>query len=175
MTDFIDVLERQLVAAHGRPQRRFALPPWRATIVFAGAAAAAAVVVIAVLALSSPSPQPAASSPSTQPPQTTPVTPPPAVRLAVLNGTTTTGLARAVADVLTSKGYREPDLVSNDTTNQSRLHTTIYYKAGHQMDAADVASCLAVRSSRVLPMGVEERAIADGADVAIFVGADRVP
>jgi negative regulator of sigma E activity len=175
MTDFIDVLERQLVAAHGRPQRRFALPPWRATIVFAGAAAVATAVVIAVLALSSPSPQPAASSPPTQPPQTTPVTPPPAVRLAVLNGTTTTGLARAVADALTSKGYREPDLVTNDTTNQSRVRTSVYYEAGHRLDAADVASCLGVRSDRVLPMGVGERVVADRADVAVFVGADRVP
>lgn len=175
MTDFIDILEQQLVSAHSRPSRRLALPPWRATIVFAGAVAAAAVVVIAVLALSSPAPQPAASSPPTQPPQTTPVNPPPPVRLAVLNGTTTAGLARAVADALTSKGYREPDLVTNDTTNQSRVRTTIYYEAGHRTDAADVASCLAIRPDRVLPMGADERAVADRADVAVFVGADRVP
>jgi LytR cell envelope-related transcriptional attenuator len=175
MTDFIDVLEQQLVSAHNRPPRRLALPPWRTTIVFAGAVAAAAVVVIAVLALSSPTPQPAASSPPTQPPQTTPVNPPPTVRLAVLNGTTTTGLARAVADVLTSKGYREPYLVSDDTTNQSRVHTTVYYEAGHRTDAVDVASCLAVRPARVLPMGAGERALSDRADVAVFVGADRLP
>ena len=77
MTDFIDVLEQQLVAAHrGRERRRFVAVPWRTTIVFAGAVAAAAAVVVAVLALSSPAPQPAASPP-TQPPQTTPVTPQP--------------------------------------------------------------------------------------------------
>ena len=175
MTDFIDVLEQQLVTAHRGRGRRLAVLPWRTTIVFAGAVAAAAVVVIAVLALSSPTPQPAASSPPTQPPQTTPVTPVPRLSLAVLNGTTTTGLARAVADALTSKGYREPDLVTNDTTNQSRVHTTVYYEPGHQTDAADVASCLAVRSNRVLPIGVAERAVADRADVAVFVGADRVP
>jgi hypothetical protein len=174
MTDFIDVLEQQLVTAHRRPERRRSIAvSWRATIVFAGAVAAAAVVVIAVVALSSPTQQPAASSPPTQPPQTTPVTPPPAVRLAVLNGTKATGLARAVADALTSKGYREPDLVTNDTTNQSRVRTTIYYEAGHQTDAADVASCLGISSDRVLPMGVGERAVADRADVAVFVGADR--
>jgi len=175
MTDFIDVLEQQLVAAHpGHGRRPFALP-WRTTIVFAGAVAAAVAVVVAVLALSSPAPQPAASSPPTQPPQTTPVTPQPRVSLAVLNGTTTPGLARAVADALTSKGYHEPDLVTNDTTNQSRVRTTVYYEAGHRMDAADVASCLAVRPDRVLPMGVSERALADRAEVAVFVGADRVP
>ena len=174
MTDFIDVLEQQLVAAHRRPERRrFVVVPWRATVVFASAAAAAAVVVIAVLALASPTPQPAASSPPTQPPQTTPVTPQPRVSLAVLNGTTTTGLARAVADVLTNLGYDEPIVVTDDTTNQSRVRTAVYYQAGHREDALGVASCLAIRSERVRPMDASERAQADGADVAIFVGADR--
>jgi hypothetical protein len=173
MTDFIDALEQQLVAAHHGRGRRLPVLPWRTTIVFAGAVAAAAVAVVVVLALSSPQQQPAATSPPTQPPQTTPVTPAPAVRLAVINGTTTTGLARAVADVLTSRGYREPDLVTNDTTNQSRVRTTVYYEAGHRTDAADVASCLAIRPDRVLPMGAGERAVADRADVAVFVGADR--
>jgi hypothetical protein len=176
MTDFIDVLEQQLVTAHRRPERRrFVAVPWRTTIVFAGAVAAAAVVVIAVLALSSPSPQPAASSPPTQPPQTTPVTPQPRVSLAVLNGTTTTGLARAGADKLMSLGYPEPLLVTNDVSNQSRATTTIYYEGGHREDALGVASCLHIGSERVRPMGAGERALADRAQVAIFVGADRVP
>jgi LytR cell envelope-related transcriptional attenuator len=176
MTDFIDVLEQQLVAAHGRPRRRFALPPWRATIVFAGAAAAAAVVVIAVLALSSPTQQPAAGSPpTTQPPQTTPVHPPPPLTLAVLNGTTTTGLARAVADELTSFGYPEPNVVTNDTTNPTRALTAVYYEAGHRDDALSVADCLKLGHNRVHSMDPEARALADRADVAIFVGADRAP
>ena len=177
MTDFIDVLEQQLVTAHRRPERRrFVAVPWRTTIVFAGAVAAAAVVVIAVLALSSPSPQPAASSPPTQPPQTTPVTPvtPQArVSLAVLNGTRITGLARAVADELTSLGYDEPNVVINDTTNQSRVRTTVYYEGGHRADALGVASCLHIGSDRVAPMDADARALADRAVVAVFVGADR--
>jgi hypothetical protein len=174
MTDFIDVLERQLVAAHGRPRRRFALPPWRATIVFAGAAAAAAVVVIAVLALSSPSPERAASPPAHR------AQPAPAVSahrptLAVLNGTTLTGLARAAADELTSFGYPEPNVVTNDTTNQARQRTTIYYEDGHRDDALGVADCLSIGHDRVRSMGPEARALADHADVAVFVGADRAP
>ena len=206
MTDFIDVLEQQLVAAHRRPERRrFVTVPWRATIVFAGAAAAAAVVVIAVLALASPTSQPAASSPPTQPPQTTPVHPPapvavlvlaspapqpaaspptqppqttpvhppPPVRLAVLNGTTITGLARTVADELTSLGYSEPNIVTNDTTNQSRARTTVYFERGHREDALGVASCLHIRSDRVTAMGADERALSDGAQVAVVLGADR--
>jgi hypothetical protein len=175
MTDFIDVLEQQLVTAHGRPERRrFVAVPWRATIVFAGAVAAAAAVVIAVLALSSPQSNPA-PSPATQPPQTTPVNPPPPLRLAVLNGTTTTGLARAVADELTSVGYDEPRLVTNDPTNQSRTRTTIYYQGGHRADALGVASCLHVGQDRVVPMDVATRELAGSVDVAVFVGADRVP
>jgi hypothetical protein len=174
MTDFIDVLEQQLVTAHRRPQRRrFVAVPWRATIVFAGAVAAAAVVVIAVLALSSPTPQPAASSPPTQPPQTTPVTPQPPVSLAVLNGTTTTGLARAVADELTALGYSEPIVVTNDVSNQARARTTVYFERGHREDALGVASCLHIGSDRVQPMDASERTLADRAQVAIFVGADR--
>jgi LytR cell envelope-related transcriptional attenuator len=171
MTDFIDVLEQQLVAAHrGRGRRPFALP-WRTAIVFAGAVAAAAAIVVAVLALSSPAPQPAASPP-TQPPQTTPVTPQPRVSLAVLNGTTTTGLARGVADELTSLGYNQPNVVTNDTTNQSRVRTTVYYEGGHRADALGVASCLHLGSDRVVAMDANARALADRAQVAVFVGSD---
>jgi hypothetical protein len=173
MTDFIDVLEQQLVAAHRRPERRrLVAVPWRATIVFAGAVAAAAVVVVAVLALSSPSPQPAASSPPTQPPQTTPVRPQPRVSLAVLNGTTVTGLARGVADQLTTLGYDEPNVVTKDTTNQSRARTTVYFEHGHRTDALGVASCLHIGPDRVVAMDASARALADRAEVAIFVGAD---
>ena len=173
MTDFIDVLEQQLVAAHRRPERRrFVAVPWRATIVFAGAVAAAAVVVVAVLALSSPSPQPAASSPPTQPPQTTPVTPQPRLSLAVLNGTKVTGLARGVADQLTSRGYDEPNVVTNDTTNQTRVRTTVYFEPGHRADALGVASCLHIGSDRVAAMDANARALSDRAQVAVFLGAD---
>ena len=172
MTDFIDVLEQQLVSAHRGRGRRLAVLPWRTTIVFAGAVAAAAAVVVAVLALSSPAPQPAASPP-TQPPQTTPVTPQARVSLAVLNATRITGLARAVADELTSFGYSEPNVVTNDTTNQSRVRTTVYYEPGHRADALGVASCLHIGSERVPPMDADARALADRAVVAVFVGADR--
>ncbi len=172
MTDFIDVLEQQLVAAHcERGRRPFALP-WRATIVFAGAVAAAVAIVVAVLALSSPAPQPAASPP-TQPPQTNPVHPPPPLRIAVLNGTTVTGLARGAADELTRLGYPAPNLVTDDATNQTRARTTVYFERGHRTDALGVASCLHIGSDRVAAMGARERALSDRAQVAVFLGADR--
>jgi hypothetical protein len=174
MTDFIDVLEQQLVAAHLRPERRRLVAlPWRATIVFAGAVTAAAAVVIAVLALASPSPRPAASGPPTQPPQTTPVTPRARVSLAVINGTKVSGLARGVADKLVSLGYDQPNVVSNDPTNPSRTRTTVYFEHGHRADALGVASCLHIGSDRVVAMDARARALADRARVAIFVGYHR--
>ena len=174
MTDFIDVLEQQLVAAHrGRPARRFAIP-WRATIVFAGAVAAAAAVVAVVLALASPDAQRGATPPAQQtPPQTTPVHPVAPTRIAVLNGTTVTGLARGVADKLVAKGYNEPDLVTNDTTDQTRSITEVFYEDGHRTEAYGVADCLGIRFDRVRPMNANARALADRADIAVFVGADR--
>ena len=51
-----------------------------------------------------------------------------AVPLAVLNGTTVTGLARGAADKLTAKGYNEPNVVTNDTTNQQRPTTQVYLR-----------------------------------------------
>jgi hypothetical protein len=180
MTDFIDVLEQQLVAAHrGRGRRLFAVP-WRTTVVFAGAVAAAAVAVVLVVALSSPEPHRAASPPAHRA-QTKPadrVARPPVplergrVPLAVLNGTTVTGLARGAADKLTSKGYSEPNVVTNDTTYQTRATTEIYYGAGARAAAVDVAGTLGVRSAHIRPMDANARALGARAKVVVFIGSD---
>jgi hypothetical protein len=176
MTDFFDVLEQQLVAAHRRPERRrFVAVPWRATIVFAGAVAAAAVVVAAVLALSSPSPQPAASSPPTQPPQTTPVHPPAPSPIAVINGTDVTGLADSTAEALTNNGYRDVVVVTNDAASSSISDSGVSYEPGHRDLAQSVAACLEIRPDRVRPMTARTRSAARQADVAVFLGADRIP
>jgi hypothetical protein len=175
MTDFIDVLEQQLVAAYRRPERRFVAIPWRATIVFAGAVAAAAVVVVAVLALSSPSPQPAAGGPATQPPQTTPVNPPAPSPIAVINGTGVTGLAASTAEMLRSNGYRDVVVVSNDRAGKSTSRSGVSYEPGHHNLAQSVAACLEISPDRVEPMNARARSIAGKAAVAVFLGADKVP
>ena len=64
-------------------------------------------------------------------------------------------------------------MVTNDATNQSRARTTVYYERGHRADALGVASCLHIGSDRVAPMDAHARALADRADVAVFLGADR--
>jgi hypothetical protein len=95
------------------------------------------------------------------------------VPLAVLNGTTVTGLARGAADKLTAKGYNEPNVVTNDTTNQQRPTTLVYYEAKAQAAALDVAKILGVPTSQVKPMDANARALADRAQVAVFVGGDK--
>ena len=96
-----------------------------------------------------------------------------AVPLAVLNGTTVTGLARGAADKLTAKGYNEPNVVTNDTTNQQRPTTQVYYEAKAHAAALDVAKILGVPTSQVKPMDANARALADRAQVAVFVGGDK--
>ena len=96
-----------------------------------------------------------------------------AVPLAVLNGTTVTGLARGAADKLTAKGYNEPNVVTNDTTNQQRPTTLVYYEAKAHAAALDVAKILGVPTSQVKPMDANARALADRAQVAVFVGGDK--
>jgi LytR cell envelope-related transcriptional attenuator len=96
-----------------------------------------------------------------------------AVPLAVLNGTTVTGLARGAADKLTAKGYNEPNVVTNDTTNQQRPATQVYYEAKARAAAFDVAKVLGVPTSQVKPMDANARALADRAQVAVFVGGDK--
>jgi hypothetical protein len=95
------------------------------------------------------------------------------VPLAVLNGTTVTGLARGAADKLTAKGYNEPNVVTNDTTNQQRPTTQVYYEAKARAAAIDVAKILGVPSSQIKPMDANARALADRAQVAVFVGGDK--
>jgi LytR cell envelope-related transcriptional attenuator len=172
MTDFVDILEQQLVAAHGRRERF--VPPWRAGIVLVAAGAAAAAVVAVVIGLASPDAQRAATPPAQQaPPQTTPVHPIAPPTTAVLNGTTVTGLARTIADKLTANGYDEPNVVTNDTTNQTRQVSEVFYEDGHRDEAYSVADCLNIRFDHVHPMNANARALADRADIAIFVGADK--
>jgi LytR cell envelope-related transcriptional attenuator len=170
MTDFVDALEQQLRDAHGRRART--VPPWRAGIVLVAAAAAAAVIVALVVGLASPDTRQQPPAQQT-PPVTTPVKPVAPTQLAILNGTTTTGLARAAADTLIAKGYAEPNVVTNDTTNQQRKHSEVFYEPGYRNEAFSVADCLHIRFDRVHEMTASARALADRADIAVFVGADQ--
>jgi hypothetical protein len=137
------------------------------------AAAAAAVVVAVVVALASPNKHGTATPPAQEPPaQTTPVHPVKRTTVSVLNGTTVTGLARAESEKLTSLGFRE-GVVTNDTPNQNRQRTMIYYEPGYREQAQAVAACLEVGVNRVRPMDANARVAGDRADIVVFVGADE--
>jgi hypothetical protein len=173
MTDFIAALEEQLVTAHRERRPRRFVVPWRGGAVLVAAAATVAVVVAVVVALASPDKQRAAPPPAQEPPaQTTPVHPVRPTTVAVLNGTTVIGLARAAANTLMASGFRA-GVVTNDTTNRQRPLTQIYYEPGFREQARSAAGCLQVGLDRVLPMNPTARVAADRADIAVFIGADK--
>jgi LytR cell envelope-related transcriptional attenuator len=130
-------------------------------------------VVAVVIALASPDAH-RATSPR---PHTTTTAPAPAparphVTVSVLNGTTVTGLARVAAETLVANGFRE-GVVTNDTTNQQRARSEIFYEPGHRTEGYAVADCLDIPFDRVLPMDATARVAADRAEVAVFIGADK--
>jgi hypothetical protein len=154
-----------------------------------GGLGAIAVVAIAALLLSgggdeSPSAPAAASTPSGVPQTTdartrTPATPAPAhdrITVAVLNGTTTQGLATTVASTLTSDGFL-PGTVTN-ASDQARSVTVVSYFGGHEREAQEVAKSLGVPADAVQPIDADtETACGQGgtctATVVVTVGADR--
>jgi LytR cell envelope-related transcriptional attenuator len=141
--------------------------------VLVAAAATVAVVVAVVVALASPDRQRAAPPPAQEPPAlTTPVHPVRPTTVSVLNGTTVTGLARAAADTLMASGFRE-GVITNDTTNQQRPLTEIYYERGDRQQAQTVAGWLEVGLKRVHPMDANARVAGDRADIVVFIGADK--
>jgi hypothetical protein len=94
------------------------------------------------------------------------------ITVSVLNGTTVTGLARQASNKIAAKGYRE-GVVTNDTTNQQRPLTQIFYEPNGKAAALDVAKILGVRAGNVKPMDPNARVAADRAQVAVFVGNDK--
>src|SRR4051812_8361564 len=95
------------------------------------------------------------------------------VRVAVLNGTTFTGLARSASDKLTKAGF-QPGTVTNDTTNQSRSATAVFYADNQKNAALDVAKLIGIGRDAVQPLDANTRAVAgQDADVVVSVGADQ--
>jgi hypothetical protein len=171
MNDFIATLEEQLLTAHRERRARRLHVPWRGGAIVIAAAATIAAVVAVVIALASPDAHRAAAP---RPHTTVTTAPAPEhrdVTVAVLNGTTITGLARSVANKLVGNGFRE-GVVTNDTTTQQRPRTTIYYEPGYKEQAQTVAGCIDSGLDLVRPMDATARVAADRAPIAVFVGAD---
>jgi LytR cell envelope-related transcriptional attenuator len=170
MTDFLSDLERELLAAH--PRRGAARR--RATAARVLRAAPAALVVAAVLAgaiafvLTVGRDAPRHSAPATPSPPVPVIEPPalPTGSVAVLNGTTTPGLAAAVADFLS---HRVRVAMTGDDVRTDLWRTVVRYAPGHQAEAKRLATAL---DAPARPLTAAVRNAAEAADVVVEVGRD---
>ena len=92
-------------------------------------------------------------------------------KVAVLNGTTQTGLARNVADELEKRSYTIGGTDNN--VDQSLAVTTVSYKPGEERVARDIARIIRVARDLVQPVDANT-AVASDADVLVTVGADKI-
>lgn len=145
-----------------------------------------AVAAAAVLLLSggddpaTPTGSTPAGSQQTAGSQTTPSTAAPAhdrITVAVLNGTTTAGLASTVATTLEADGFVKGPVTN--ASDQGRSVTVVSYFGGNEREAQEVAEALSVPSDAVQPIDADtETACAEEtgtctATVVVTVGADR--
>jgi LytR cell envelope-related transcriptional attenuator len=99
-----------------------------------------------------------------------------AVTVAVLNGTSTSGLAAHVSHQLGALGYKQGP--TTNAADQTQTTTTVFYLPGHRKAAVEVAKALKLPNSRVTAIDSGTQAIAcQGAtscpvDVVVTLGAD---
>jgi hypothetical protein len=120
-----------------------------------------------------PSPAPNTAGTAT-PGATTPAElTPAATKVAVLNGTTTAGLASREKDTLTSAGYSQ--IATGNNTDQQRAQSSVLYgtRAGARAQARNVAQELDI--STVQRMDADTRDLSENADVVVIVGGDKGP
>ena len=100
-------------------------------------------------------------------------TPPPAeTNVAVLNGTTFTGLAGQLADEVAAAGY-ERGVTETNTRDQTIEQSVVFYADGFRGSAREVGKVLSIDRARPLDSGTA--AVAPGADVVVLAGADQAP
>ena len=99
---------------------------------------------------------------------------PSSVRVAVLNGTHTTGLANSVSTKLVSDGFRKGAVA--DAPAQNHTATIVGYTPGNRAAAVVVASHLALSASLVAPADAASTAVADAhharPKVIVTLGSD---
>jgi hypothetical protein len=99
--------------------------------------------------------------------------PPPAeTNVAVLNGTTFTGLAGQLADEVAGEGY-ERGITETNTRDQTIQESVIYYADGFKASARAVGKLLSIEHTE--PLDSETASVAPGADVVVLAGADQAP
>ena len=171
MSTFLEGLERELHAAHGRrhsARRRAAagralrsLPALAAAVLLV----AGAVVFVAAVGREDGQVQRGASRP-----EGPALAPGPAAlddkRVAVLNATTQPGLGLAMATFL---GIRSPEGVVGDSWRHNAGRTTVRYAPGAEVTATRLASSLGVEAR---PIDADLRRAAGDAELVVEVGRD---
>ncbi|MEA2250868.1 MAG: hypothetical protein QOG70_1110 [Solirubrobacteraceae bacterium] len=93
------------------------------------------------------------------------------VVVAVLNATTTPGVARTASDALTAAGFAR-GTVTND--GRTRSATRVLYAPGNRDGALAAAKVLRLRGGAVRSIDAATRAlVGTGAGVVVSIGADR--
>ncbi len=125
---------------------------------------------------SSTAPAPAASTAATTTAATTTsaaaAVNPATTQVAVFNGTTGTGLARAAADKLQAAGFTKVGPVTTAPT-QTAQTSTVYYDTGSKAAADQVATTLGISPSAVTPIDPNIRVLGQNAVVVVVLGADQ--
>jgi hypothetical protein len=92
--------------------------------------------------------------------------------VAVLNGTTVTGLAKQAADRLQARGYQVP--TTTDAADQATQTSQVAYSDGFEGSAKRVAKIVGVSSSQIVPLDASTRAVAgDAVSVVVTMGLDK--
>jgi hypothetical protein len=145
-------------------------------LILGGVVLAVAVVVLAVSALKGGSKP---SSTATQPPVHStvahtrgpaPASNPSEVNVAVLNGTSTNGLAHHLAADLQQSGYTHAE-ASSAVPPGTHATTVVQYTSGHRADGQAVAKALDV--TQVKPMEASTASLVSSATVVVLAGVDQ--
>lgn len=95
--------------------------------------------------------------------------PPATVRVAVLNGTTTPGLAAQIGDSIEKQGFKLGTVTNfND---QQRAESVVLYAPGAEREAAEVGRRLKI--SQREPIDPESQSVAGDATVVVVTGRDK--
>jgi hypothetical protein len=91
--------------------------------------------------------------------------------VAVLNGTTVTGLARSVANRVQEQGYTIGNVT--DAANQAQPLTKVEFGAGHADEARAVARAIRISANQVVALDDNDKTTAGpDAEVVVVVGQD---
>jgi hypothetical protein len=90
--------------------------------------------------------------------------------VAVLNGTTTPGLAATVSDELSRGGFKRGNVTN--AADQQQAQTAVLYAPGFKRAADEVAQILKLKAAQPIDPGTQAIAGSD-AQVVVTVGTDR--